>query len=161
MVSIEKIRPPLLLGRPPEQSGVVLREPTYLTIGQSDGVLQSTLPRGIDADTWLGRILKTVESFSCSRCLIYLTYIFNANDIFILIGNIPTTPEKLLTELPSVSRALGTSIGPIQFTGGPPNKRGEVVGSFVTLIQDYILFAFYTNNQKQLAKLQASKLTHG
>ncbi len=158
MVDTKGHRPPSLLGWSPEHLGVVLRESTNLIAGQSDRVLQSTLPRGVNADSWLGRTIKAVESFSCSRCLVYLIYIFNVGDIFILIGDLPTTPGKLLRELPSVNRALGTTIGPIQFTGGPPNKRGEVVGSFVTLLQDCILFAYYTRNQKQLAKLKASNL---
>ena len=163
MVDTKGIRPPLLLGRTPKQTGLVLGESTNPVSGPGDGVSKSTLPRGVNKETWLGQTLKAVESFPCSRCLVYLNYVFDASDLFILIGNLPTTPRKLLAELPSVNRALGITIGPIQFTGGPPNKRSEVVGSFTTVLQDRILFTFYIGNQKQLAKLKSTDLikNHG
>ena len=106
----------------------------------------------------LKRTLEAVSNFNCFRCITYLVYVFNKGDFPIKIGEIRTTPLGFQAELKHTSMMAASNIGPITFLGGPPGRIASYQGTFVTMLQDNILRAVYTNNTKRLVLLRDSRI---
>ncbi len=88
----------------------------------------------------------------------YLSYIFNRGTSQIKVGEIRTTPLGFQADLKSTDMLPADCIGPITFLGGPPTQLRLYKGTFVTMLQDSILRAVYTNDTKRLVLLRDAQI---
>lgn len=152
-----------LLGRTPKQIGMVSRNTQNIVMRPNLRFPKQSFNGRTSESFWATRMKINCEAFqtiTCSQCVNYLTYIFDASEQPIIMGGLYTTPAKFLISLPSVATHLASTIGPIQFKGGPPTQPGVYKGSLLTLLIDAMLQAVAINNKKILRRVQNTPLSN-
>jgi hypothetical protein len=98
------------------------------------------------------QLMMRLQNIKAMRVINYLHYTFNASRNLIVLNGLHTMPEKLAKDFPGIEYLLAREVGPLKFSGGPPNKIAWYDGTLLTLIIDKILNAYVEGNQNLLAR---------
>jgi hypothetical protein len=96
-----------------------------------------------------------LSCITASRCVNYISYIFDAGGHLVFMPDeVNTCVNEMLVGVPDAEKVPASSIGPIQFIGGPPGKRDYTQGSLLTLLQDLILLSMCGNQTRRIERLE-------
>lgn len=148
-----------ILGRTSEQTSMVSRDSQDIAPRSNLRLFEPQFNGQTSRPTWFASMkLDHFQDITCSQCVNYLAYIFDASDRTISVGGLPTTPAQFLISLPSVATLPAAAVGPIKFAGGPPSKLGTYRGSLLTFLVDLVLLAVANNDKKILKRLHSATL---
>ena len=153
-----------ILGRTSKQTSMVSRYTQNFTSRSNLRLFEPAFNGRTPRSVWFTKMkldFERFQSITCSQCVNYLAYIFDASDHQIIISNLTTTPAKFLVSLPSIATMPAKDIGPLHFNGGPPSSLRLYKGSLLTILLDHLFQAAVTNNKKILKRLQSTTLTNG
>jgi hypothetical protein len=88
-----------------------------------------------------------LHNIKATQALNYLHYVFSHSDAPIMVNSVFTSPDALKNSFPGLDFLRACDVGPMKFYGGPPNQLGWYYGSLLSLLQDQILSAYFSNRQ--------------
>jgi len=153
----------ILLGRATDPSKLVLWEPSGIGRGSSLGLLVESFGVGTVKMSGSARMLSKLSKhtryklscISAVRCVNYISYIFDAGGNVVFMPNeVNTCIDEMLMGVNGADKIPASSLGPIQFIGGPPGNRNFTTGSLLTVLEDLILLSMCGNQTHRIERLE-------
>ncbi len=69
-------------------------------------------------------------------------------------NEVNTCIDEMLLGIKGAGTMPASTIGPIQFVGGPPGNRNYTQGSLLTVLEDLILLALCGNQTRRIERLE-------